>query len=199
MSVVTTSTHTFVDAEWLHPEGGVVAAIRYGEGVLEVPGGARALIPRGLDPEAVATLVIVDFATDAAAAVPPVASAEVLGSGIVAEAIRSRLSGRLLEPASTSPQAIVDTTGRPDVLLDATRRLADGGTLVLAGEPGADPLSIDLYQDVHRRGLEVVGVGPRVNRLDWEPADVRLVAPAALRAGTEPAQRAPWYLSVAER
>ncbi|MGH9062435.1 MAG: hypothetical protein ACRD0L_00370, partial [Acidimicrobiales bacterium] len=54
---------------------------------------------------------------------------------------------------------IVDTTGRPAVVVGATCRLADLGTLVLAGEWLGSPMPIDLYRDVHRRGLRLVGVG----------------------------------------
>jgi hypothetical protein len=72
------------------------------------------------------------------------------------------------------------------------------GVLVLAGEPGDRALRLDLYPDVHLRGLQVVGVPP--TRPDVLPSDLGAAAadyleverPTAVRAG-EPLPRASWY------
>ena len=54
----------------------------------------------------------------------------------------------------------MDTTGDPEVIRDSTRRLSAFGILVLVGEVLGRRLDIDLYPDVHQRGLRIVGVAP---------------------------------------
>lgn len=61
------------------------------------------------------------------------------------------------DPGERAPTLIVERSGRPEAILAATRRLADGGRLVLAGDTPDGRLDIDLYPDVHRRGLTLVG------------------------------------------
>jgi hypothetical protein len=62
----------------------------------------------------------------------------------------------------------VDTTGDPAVIVDATRRLADLGTLVLVGESVGRKATLNLYQDVHLRGLMIVGVAPPLQRATFQ-------------------------------
>jgi threonine dehydrogenase-like Zn-dependent dehydrogenase len=85
---------------------------------------------------------------------------------------------------------IVDTTGDPDAIADATRSLADLGTLVLAGETHGGTLAIDLYPDVHVRGLRMVGVAPPLHdglpqgsRSEGDLARAVREAQASLRQG----------------
>jgi threonine dehydrogenase-like Zn-dependent dehydrogenase len=82
------------------------------------------------------------------------------GRGIVSRLIREILSVQLVLPADqdSRPAAIVDATGDPARLVELTRRLADLGTLVLVGEPLGRSLDMQLYPDVHVRGLRLVGV-----------------------------------------
>jgi hypothetical protein len=82
------------------------------------------------------------------------------GRGIVSRLIREILSVQPVLPAGqdSRPTAIVDTTGDPARLVELTRRLADLGTLVLVGEPLGRSLDMQLYPDVHVRGLRLVGV-----------------------------------------
>jgi hypothetical protein len=83
---------------------------------------------------------------------------DVLGEGAVAAALRAERAG----PAAGEPPAVVvDLTGDPERIRDATRRLADLGTLVLGRDPAA-PCDLDLYPDVHVRGLRLVGAPPAV-------------------------------------
>ncbi len=60
---------------------------------------------------------------------------------------------------------MIETTGDPEAVVAATRRLSDLGTIVLAGEPLDRRLRIDLYDDVHVRGLRLVGVRSALGRL----------------------------------
>jgi threonine dehydrogenase-like Zn-dependent dehydrogenase len=63
-------------------------------------------------------------------------------------------SGRSAE----HPQAVVDATGDPAVIVDATRRVVDLGTVVLVGEALGRTVEMNFYPDVHVRGLTLVGV-----------------------------------------
>jgi hypothetical protein len=89
-----------------------------------------------------------------------------------------------------------DTTGDPDAIADATRRLADGGVLVLAGESAGRRTDINLYPDVHVRGLRVVGAGPLLAQGPPSEASVEWRdqgdSPAVVSLG-EPLPSATWY------
>jgi threonine dehydrogenase-like Zn-dependent dehydrogenase len=82
-------------------------------------------------------------------------AAEVVGAGALADALRARLPAPAAPPA-----AIVDTTGDPAAIADALARVDDLGTVVLAGPVPEGTVALDLYADVHVRGLTVVGVAP---------------------------------------
>jgi hypothetical protein len=116
--------------------------------------------PELADPDTTAALVLLAVAREAAAAVVglPRGSVEVTGSGLIARLVRA-LVGEARE-AKARPRGIVDTTGDSDVIVDATRRLADFGVLVLACEVGTWPVELNLYSDVHLRGLTLIGVAP---------------------------------------
>ena len=95
------------------------------------------------------------------------------GAGAVAAAVESLLGG--LRAVRSRPRGIVETTGRPAAIADAIADLDDRGVLVLAGEPAGRALAIDLYPEVHLRGLELVGVRPprpdEVHAAENAPAD----------------------------
>lgn len=98
-------------------------------------------------------------AADGAAAALPAGggSVEVTGNGALAVTLRARLGARACA-GSRPPQAAIDTTGDPAVIGDLLARVADLGTVVLAGPPPAGGAELDLYRDVHVRGLTVTGV-----------------------------------------
>jgi hypothetical protein len=78
----------------------------------------------------------------------------VTGDGALAQLLRDRgLDGDAVQP----PLAVIETTGRGPELTAACAEVADGGTVVLAAD-APEPLDIDLYRDVHRRGLVLIGV-----------------------------------------
>ncbi len=120
-------------------------------------------MPDTLDSDTAATLVLLAVAQAAAGAVEGVSadSIEVVGSGLIALQARALLGGRFgLSTPLEQPRAIVDTTGDPEVIVDATRRIAALGTVVLAGEGLGRKAEMNLYPDVHVRGLTLVGVRP---------------------------------------
>jgi hypothetical protein len=95
---------------------------------------------------------------DVLAALPAgVTDVEILGDGPLASALRLRM-GAPGRPAQV-PAAIVETTGHPASIALALSRVADLGTVVLAGAVSREPAALDLYADLHVRGLTLVGVG----------------------------------------
>jgi threonine dehydrogenase-like Zn-dependent dehydrogenase len=85
----------------------------------------------------------------------PAGRVKVSGEGSLAAALTRRLGAG--EEAGEAPLAVIETTGHSDQLAAACAEVASGGTVVLAGGPAA-PVDIDLYRDVHRRGLVLIGV-----------------------------------------
>ena len=78
---------------------------------------------------------------------------EVFGRGLVAREVRRRLNVNGSEGEAVVPMAIADTTGDPNVIEAAIHRLGNIGTLILAGPSLGRPFPLDLYADVHVRGL----------------------------------------------
>jgi hypothetical protein len=123
------------------------------------------------DSDTAATLALLAVAHAAVAAAEGVSSdsIEVIGSGLIALQVRALLGHRFSEAARPSlerPGAIVDATGDPRVIVDATRRVADLGTVVLVGESLGRKAEMNLYADVHLRGLTLVGVPSPLQRAD---------------------------------
>jgi hypothetical protein len=178
----------YLDADWIEAAGpGPVPAAVVRAGVLHWVDGA-ALGPAE-DADAAAGAAFAALAAEAAGAVPTLAAPiEVLGNGIVAEQIRRSLGLADGSGDDQPPAAIVDATGAPDALRDATRRLDDLGTLVLVGEPAGRAMSLNLYPDVHVRGLRLVGVGRP--RLGTAQAVDEPPVPVGLDARLPPAR---WY------
>jgi threonine dehydrogenase-like Zn-dependent dehydrogenase len=136
---VTPRSARFVDAEWA-----------------AAPGVAPAIVAS--DPETAAAALAAVARN--AVAVAPGEAVEVTGSGLVAAEARRLLAleGRLAVDGHAAPDAIVETTGDPTAIVDATARVAYMGTIALAGESLDRRLRLDVYPDVHVRGLRLVGV-----------------------------------------
>jgi hypothetical protein len=167
----------FVDADWI-PEGheGPVPCIPAGD--------AAAAAGRLL----ASARHIVSLVADTPGPV------EVGGEGLIARSVRAALSDR--GDGAERPAAVVDCSGDPAYLLDAIGRVSDLGLIVLAGEPLGRPFSIDLYVDVHRRGLRLAGA-PRPDTLTpvEDPAAVEraLAELAEATPGEPPPRGAAWY------
>ena len=92
------------------------------------------------------------------------------------------------------PAAVIDTTGDPEVIADATLRVADLGLLVLAGEAAGRQLDLDLYPDVHVRGLVLAGVEPaRIGEAGTVIERPPVPPPAEVVIGLPLPPRAMWY------
>jgi hypothetical protein len=104
-----------------------------------------------------ALLSLADSVLAAIAGIDP-DSIDIVGRGILAAHIRATLGPS--NAGGERPEAVVDFTGDAETIAAATRRLADLGLLVLAGEQLGRPVSLDLYPDVHVRGLRLLGVPP---------------------------------------
>ena len=155
----------YADADWLWPGDGRVVphllvstdgSVRWGADAV------RSSAP-GTNPDLSAGLVLLELAGKAVEAVRLLASSgpiEVTGSGVIAARVRECLRASTLDLSTEAPEVIVETTGDTTVIVESTGRLASLGTLVLVGEAAEAGLSIDLYPDVHVRGLRIVGVAP---------------------------------------
>lgn len=101
------------------------------------------------------------IADRAVAALPGDGWVEVTGAGALADRLRATLRSRLRSASRDGLAAAIDTTGDPAVIAALLARLADLGTLVLTGPDPSDPVALDLYADLHVRGLTVVGIAPQ--------------------------------------
>jgi hypothetical protein len=81
---------------------------------------------------------------------------EVTGSGALAAEIRAKLGADAA--ADDVPGTILETTGEIAEIERAFARVRDLGTVVLVVDLEEDAPPVDLYRDVHVRGLTVIGV-----------------------------------------
>jgi hypothetical protein len=58
-----------------------------------------------------------------------------------------------------APGTVIDTTGTAEGLQRAFARVAALGTVILAGPEPIRPVALDLHDDVHVRGLTIIGLG----------------------------------------
>jgi len=163
----------YLDSDWgERDDPGVPAIVVDNDGIRWNDAPPIAIpVERRDDPDSIAAAALHAVAAEAVARVPEGSGpVEVLGQGLVAAEAR-----RLL-PAGTGngdrPRCVIDATGDPEKIVAALGELDDLGTLVAAGPLGARSFPINLYQDIHLRGLKVVGVAPPLanGRLP-EPAD----------------------------
>lgn len=164
----------YVDSDWLRAAApGPVPALVAAEDGLRWHGVLAAELGEGMAPERAAARCLAGIALDIAAIVTERCpqSVNVIGNGAVAWAVRKLLDCASQPPAA--PEAVVDTTGDPNRLIDATRRLAPLGLLILAGEACGRELRLNVYANVHRRGLEIVGVSPLSPQSLRTPRDAR--------------------------
>jgi hypothetical protein len=185
-----------LDSEWLQHGTRAPALISFPDATLSFGGrtfGETAGEPV-VTPEGVLGGLIVAAVQEVAEVNGPV---EVTGSGIVAEGSGLLLGSRRARRTET-PAAVIETTGAPNAIATALQRLQDLGTLVLAGESLGRQVAIDLYGDVHTRGLRVVGVSmpaedraPVVLGPELEGLLARSLVSARLGSILEPG--AAWY------
>ena len=191
----------FVDADWLTSEPGrVVPAIVVEGGTARFAEGDPVPVENGVGPNQAAGRALGRVAEEAAAAAEGLRPVEVWGTGAVAAAAAALLGVATGLPGGdpapdARPRAIVETTGNPAAIAEATQRLADLGTLVLVGEPLGRPLPLNLYPDVHSRGLVLVGVRPPLAApgSDAKKPAPELPTPAPTRPGSPLQEGARWF------
>jgi threonine dehydrogenase-like Zn-dependent dehydrogenase len=84
---------------------------------------------------------------------------EVTGNGALAEQVCRLLGSRVFSSTGDArPGAVIETTGERQALEAALARVDHLGTVVLAGPEPTEPWPLDLYAELHVRGLVVVGV-----------------------------------------
>jgi threonine dehydrogenase-like Zn-dependent dehydrogenase len=82
------------------------------------------------------------------------APVDVIGDSDLARQLRDVLG------SATAPGTVVETTGTAAGLQEAIERVADLGTIVLAGPVPPTSISLDLHDGVHVRGLTLIGIRP---------------------------------------
>jgi hypothetical protein len=157
----------YIDRDWLPPASGEVPAlIAAADGAFAWRGGPAVQMEAGLDSDTAAALAFLTVSRTAVTAVEDAAkdSIEVTGSGLIARQVRELLGHSSSSSGQSArferPTAVVDTTGDAAVIVDATRRLENLGVLVLVGESHGCGVELNLYPDVHVRGLTLVGMPP---------------------------------------
>jgi hypothetical protein len=161
----------YVDRDWIPLSNGPVPAITVaGDAALAWCDRAPVPAATGIDPDTAAALALLAVAQDAAAVERLAGTVEVTGNGLVAAQVRALIGDDVRADGVEPPTTIVDTTGDPAVIADSTRRLANLGTLVLVGESIGRKVALNLYQDVHLRGLTLVGVAPPLQRATFRAA-----------------------------
>lgn len=196
-------TVAYVDADWVaaNPAGCAIPALVIAPGELRfVVAGADAAdaapvaLAEGLEHDAAAGAALAAVADGAAAVAAGASLAEVTGDGLIAAETRRLLAGTRAPGEDEQPEAIVDASGDPGAIAAACARVADLGTIVLAGEAAGRSAPFDLYTHVHGRGLRMIGV-PRPLAGGVGPLEPRLPAPPGPGRATvgRPVARALWY------
>ena len=184
----------YVDAEWLRGAGRP-SAITVDEKLVVRLGQREQQAAAEIAPDVAALQAFAAVAIDAAhvAAEGDSERVEVTGAGVLAALVRAELGTEL---DGGTPDAIVDTTGDPATIAAALAKLNAGGRLVLAGEPLGRRMDIDLYPDVHTRGLWVIGAPPLLAR-GLAPLPSAFDIPPLGQVGpTEPAESGPLWFRV---
>jgi hypothetical protein len=147
----------FVDADWLPALGrGSVAAVTVGPDHVRWADQPLGATGDGREPIGLARSLLVATAREVVGRVGTGKPWEVHvpGRGATAAEIRRRL-GLALAEAPSQPRIWVETTGDASALVTALGGVMDLGTVVLAAPARQPTIAIDLYRDVHLRGLHL--------------------------------------------
>jgi hypothetical protein len=169
----------YIDSDWLTTSSSAVPSIVVSrDGMLSWCEGPGVPAPSGVNNDTAAALVLMAVAREGAAAVEGLGPVEVNGSGLIARRLRRLLGeaaagGDGWATQGSRPAAIVETTGDPAAILESTRRVADLGTVVLVGEGLSRQFDLNLYTDVHVRGLTLLGVAPPIGLGGLSETDIK--------------------------
>jgi threonine dehydrogenase-like Zn-dependent dehydrogenase len=111
---------------------------------------------------------------------------------------------RLAEATGGGPAAVIEATGSPEPVKQALEIAGNGGRIILLGSTRGTSDDVNWYQDIHRRGLQIIGahasVRPRHDRRPgywtWrQDSETILRLMAAGRLAIEPliSDRVPWH------
>lgn len=147
----------YIDRDWLSDSAPptVASAIVFDPDVGFRWAGGSLCPVSGDDPDTIAWRMFDTLAASVTAAVAGRGPTLVAGQGLIAARVRARLTDLV---NGGPPAAVVDTTGQAAGVAAACAAAADLGTVVLATTPLSSTLAYDLYVEVHRRGLLIVGV-----------------------------------------
>jgi len=166
-------TVAYVDQDWLPASPGEVPSlVAAGERTLAWCESPPVAVPGTLDSDRAAILALLSVAQAVVAVVEHVLpdAIEIAGHGLIARQVRELLEAPSPKGGRSTrfeqPDAIVDTTGDPRIVVNATRRVAELGTVVLVGESLGRRAEMNLYPDVHVRGLTLVGIPPPLQRAE---------------------------------
>lgn len=148
----------YVDADWRNESVATsFTGIAVADGRLFWNDAPEVAVPiESADADLRAAELLLAYSARIAAVIGDATSVDVVGIGALSDLVRRQLPA-LVVRASAAPTAVAVLTSNPRAVIDAFGSLADLGTLVLAcpGNPGCP---LDLYSDLHRRGLRMVGV-----------------------------------------
>jgi hypothetical protein len=195
--------YAYVDGDWLPETGrrdGTPALLTDGQTLTWLR--QTTAVPDGVDADAAAGSIMARAARDAIERLGDTpARVAVTGHGAIAAAARSALGVQLCsDEMSGPPDAWIECSGTVDALRSATRTVQDMGIVVLVGEPADEPVELDLYRDVHLRGLRLVGVPLRLEETSGERPvrDERTLPPLFCVRGSCAPGRHAWYRLEAE-
>jgi hypothetical protein len=156
-------TLAYVDADWTLSAGELdIPALlidpesaRWGEVSTAVP---------GVGPDLLAARILSAAAHRVADTVVPLAgTAAVCGTGAIARATAGLLGTTALDTApepGTGVAVGIDFTGDPDTIQGLLKAIAPLGRAILAGERLGRTLPLNLYPDIHVRGLRLRALDP---------------------------------------
>jgi hypothetical protein len=146
----------------------------------------------GADRLAAAEFVATARAAVAAAGTVGGRTIVVLGYGLMAELLRNLLP----ESTPAIPEIMIDTTGLPEHISEATATLPRLGHLILTAPPRTSDVELATYRDLHVRALTVTGVPWMSMPPDGGSSDTAIGAALKRLVHTAPghsARRDAWY------
>lgn len=189
----------YVDADWIIRSSAHCAALIADATGIRWCNGPTIPMLEGKDhADAVAAAALEAVARAAAERVPEASlgAVDVLGTGLVAGEIRRLLRARgAAAPAGGKKRlrCCVDATGDPAVIQEALSGLDDLETMIVAGPLAGRTFTMDMYPDLHVRGLHLVGIGPPLSDGTTPSPTAGASAPPVACGPTGPFAGGTWF------
>jgi hypothetical protein len=183
----------YVDRDWLGVgEGMATPSLTWTAGRgLRWPGGDWIELPHDTSPDYAAAAMFDELARAVTAALPADGPVAVPGSGLLATIVRDLLAKRAAF-TERRPCAVVETSGHTDRLAQAVDAVADLGTVVLAATPLGGTVTLELYTNVHKRGLRLIGVAAPADKPPARAVSA-VPPPVDLGVGGPPPLSGTWF------